>query len=790
MIIVPGQAVGLIGDGGNNEVATFTDDRHIQGEANLTFDGSTLTVTGALTVGVDDTGHDVKFFGATASRYMLWDESEDYLIFPDNVKAVFGTGGDLSIYHDSNHSYISDQGTGNIAILANDFQVNNAANNANMISATQGGAVALNHNGSTKLATHASGVEITGSLEVATIDFTDGDLAMTINDTGTVTFAQAVTADAGVTVGDTAITDGKIADSGDFVIEAGGNNIELKGTGSAATYIDIDTVSGQNARLTFQNGGTIKWNIGNQASNGNLTFYNDQTDTTAFYIEADNDAYFSDDVRMGANLDMEGYSVFGNGSGLDPSYTLTVDRAFSDTSQAVSLRVRGTITSTDGTGTLAGFQVQPAGTVINSGNAHNVYSAWFIEPAITETSGSVTTAATVYIQNAPTEAASNYALFVDAGDSRFDGNVGIGAAPSHELDIQGDTPTFQLTSTNAIADTSSTETIADIDWEGQKNSLYRTVARIRGRANGTWSSATAGDADSAFDFYVNNGTALVLKMTLDATALTLGADGSGINQQWYGDISGRDMLWDADANRLEFKDNTYMSFGTGADTQMYHTGSGMKMDTDDLTIQSSTSTKPVLAIKNTTGGSGTGAILDLYRSTTSEQDDDYIGNIEMNYDNDAAQKTKYLHIYSQAKDVTDGTEDGNIVVRAMVNGTLTTLFYSAAAVVSGDFNDTSDVMLKDNIEDIDTAIDTVKQLRPVTFDWKVDDREASGFIAQEVEKIIPNIVTGIDATEDGDRTEHKSIKTIGLVAQITKALQESIEKIETLEAQVKELQEA
>ena len=103
MIIVPGQAVGLIGDGGNNEVATFTDDRHIQGEANLTFDGSTLTVNGALTVGVDDTGHDVKFFGATASRYMLWDESEDYLIFPDNVKAVFGTGGDLSIYHDSNH---------------------------------------------------------------------------------------------------------------------------------------------------------------------------------------------------------------------------------------------------------------------------------------------------------------------------------------------------------------------------------------------------------------------------------------------------------------------------------------------------------------------------------------------------------------------------------------------------------------------------------------------------------------------------------------------------------------
>ena len=156
----------ISGTGADNRIPTFTDATNIQGEANLTFDGSTLTVTGALTVGVDDTGHDVKFFGATSGRYMLWDESEDYLIFPDNVKAVFGTGGDLSIYHDSNHSYISDQGTGNIAILANDFQVNNAANNENMISATQDGAVALNYNGATKFATTAAGVNVADDLLV------------------------------------------------------------------------------------------------------------------------------------------------------------------------------------------------------------------------------------------------------------------------------------------------------------------------------------------------------------------------------------------------------------------------------------------------------------------------------------------------------------------------------------------------------------------------------------------------------------------------------------------------
>jgi len=45
----------------------------------LTLDGD-LTVTGAVTVGVDVAGHDVKFFGNTAGEYMLWDTSADSLV--------------------------------------------------------------------------------------------------------------------------------------------------------------------------------------------------------------------------------------------------------------------------------------------------------------------------------------------------------------------------------------------------------------------------------------------------------------------------------------------------------------------------------------------------------------------------------------------------------------------------------------------------------------------------------------------------------------------------------------
>ena len=56
-------------------------------------DGGALTHKGTLTVGVDDTGHDVKFFGATSGAYMLWDESADDLILAGaSGLSLSGTG--------------------------------------------------------------------------------------------------------------------------------------------------------------------------------------------------------------------------------------------------------------------------------------------------------------------------------------------------------------------------------------------------------------------------------------------------------------------------------------------------------------------------------------------------------------------------------------------------------------------------------------------------------------------------------------------------------------------------
>jgi uncharacterized protein YaiE (UPF0345 family) len=88
------------------------------------------------------------------------------ITFGDNDKAIFGAGSDLQIYHNGvSASYITDQGTGNL-VLGGDSAIilQNSAHNANMLDAYNGGRVGLYHANSLKLATTATGVDVTGAI--------------------------------------------------------------------------------------------------------------------------------------------------------------------------------------------------------------------------------------------------------------------------------------------------------------------------------------------------------------------------------------------------------------------------------------------------------------------------------------------------------------------------------------------------------------------------------------------------------------------------------------------------
>jgi len=79
----------------------------LDGEANLTFTGSALTCIGTITVGVDDTGHDVKFFGATSGKYWLWDESADGVVQQGTLTVgVDDTGHDVKFFGATASAYM------------------------------------------------------------------------------------------------------------------------------------------------------------------------------------------------------------------------------------------------------------------------------------------------------------------------------------------------------------------------------------------------------------------------------------------------------------------------------------------------------------------------------------------------------------------------------------------------------------------------------------------------------------------------------------------------------------
>jgi len=107
----------------------------------------------------------------------------------DNVRARFGTGDDLQIYHDGFHSWIKDVGTGNLQIQANNFVLENTSG-TNYLAAVSGAQISLYYNGSEKLYTKSDGVDITGELQCDSLDV-DGaaNISSTLYVGGETTFA-------------------------------------------------------------------------------------------------------------------------------------------------------------------------------------------------------------------------------------------------------------------------------------------------------------------------------------------------------------------------------------------------------------------------------------------------------------------------------------------------------------------------------------------------------------------------------------------------------------------------
>jgi hypothetical protein len=102
------------------------------------------------------------------------------------------------------------------------------------------------------------------------------------------------------------------------------------------------------------------------------------------------------------------------------------------------------------------------------------------------------------------------------------------------------------------------------------------------------------------------------------------------------------------------------------------------------------------------------------------------------------------------------------------------------------YNTTSDYRLKENITELTGAVDKLALLRPSRFNFiEAPDRAVHGFIAHEVQEVIPEAVTGEkDAVDDDGNPVYQGIDQSKLVPLLTAALQEAVAKIDSLEARL------
>ena len=134
-----------------------------------------------------------KVYNASNSAEVFKVEGNEVL-YSDNVKAKFGTGGDLEIHHNGNNSFITDVGTGSLYIRSGTTYFQNAGGTKTSIQTNSGGAQTFYHNNSAKLATSSTGISVTGTINVNSeysFPSTDGSAnqILVTDGSGTLSFA-------------------------------------------------------------------------------------------------------------------------------------------------------------------------------------------------------------------------------------------------------------------------------------------------------------------------------------------------------------------------------------------------------------------------------------------------------------------------------------------------------------------------------------------------------------------------------------------------------------------------
>ena len=382
----------------------------------------------------------------------------------------------------------------------------------------------------------------------------------------------------------------------------------------------------------------------------------------------------------------------------------------------------------------------------------------------------------------------------------------------------GDTILYKAGSERARTSTNGFNVTGDIAVTGTVDgvdvaSLNTTVGNLAtvatsgayGDLSGSPTLATVATSGAYGDL---SGTPTIPSAVTNNNQLTNGA--GYITSTITGDVTftggSANIVFDQSDNALEFADNAQIKLGSSGDLALYHsgnhtfiedTGAGDLYIRNDNTVHiqnaSGTESKALFTsdgavelyfdnskkLETVTGGATiTGDItathfVGILNGGTAFKKDVWFT------DNGATPRNRFY--FGDNSHTYYGTGQKHLF--RDVNGTTRfELDGSGNAIFSGNvsgYGSPSDINLKENIEVIPNALDKIAQLKGVTFNYKKDGKKSTGLIAQDLEKVLPEVVYETHEI-DNEEEKFKAINygnTVGLL----------VEAIKELKAEIKEL---
>ena len=141
-----------------------------------------------------------------------------------------------------------------------------------------------------------------------------------------------------------------------------------------------------------------------------------------------------------------------------------------------------------------------------------------------------------------------------------------------------------------------------------------------------------------------------------------------------------------------------------------------------------------------------------------------------------------IHAHNGSNTLFQVLTDGEVLARDNIT-----------AFKTSGFSSISDKRLKTDIQPISQSLDKILKLEPKNFSWIENNEKDSGFIAQDVEKVIPEVVqetkgfVDIDSDENED-TKYKTISYSKLTIYLVDAIKELTKRVEELEKENKTLE--